>query len=329
MERPRRIWMVCGAAALVAAAGAGFWAMRPRPAAQPAPAPAASYPPGAELKLPAVIRASRVTAIPAPADGRLEEVLVEPGQPVYEGQLLGRIANSSLDETSESAAADLDRAQSRVSELETGMVGARADASRARADAVRARSEADRVEKTYLRQQTLYREGAAPRLAYEKAGADFEAARKERDMLADLAQAAEQRSAALAQSLEAARQALSDRSEALETARESAAAAEILSPADGVVVAAHRAGEDVTTAIPDLFQIAVDLTALEAVAHAPAEALPRIRAGQDAFVAIDQTPEALRGRVKSADGSAVVVEFTNPYPGVQPGGAAVVRITLR
>lgn len=312
---------------LAALAGGAYWALSPRPAAKPAPRPAANLPPGTEIQLAATLRASSVTAVAAPIDGQIESVLVEPGQPVYEGQPLGRIANSSLDEDQQLAASDLDRAQALVSQLETETIGARADASSARAEAVRTRSESDRLEKDYLHQQLLYKEGAAPRLTFEKAAAEFEAARRARDTRAEAAQAAEQRSAALAKSLEAARQALAEKQEALDAARENAAAADILSPADGLLVAAHRPGEHVTTAVHDLFQIAVNLAALEAVAEAPPDVTVRIRVGQDAVVSIDGTPQALPGKVKSAEGT-VVVEFVNPYPSVQPGGAALVRLKL-
>ena len=326
--RTSRWLLISGAVALAAIAGGAFWLLRPRPAA-PRPRLAAAFPPGAEIGLNGKIRASRVVTVAAPVDGRLEDLLVEPGQPVHEGQLLGRISNSALDDAEQSAATDLERAQARVSQLETDLILARSDAARARAEAQRTQRESDRLERAYLHQQMLHKEGATPRLVFEKAAADFEAARTERDTHAEVAGAAEQRLAALAQSFDAARQALAEKTETLDAARENAAAAEIHSPVDGLLVAAaRRAGEEVTTGVADLFQIATDLSALEAVVEPPPAALERIRLGQEAFVVTAEAPDAIPGRVKSVEGSVVVIEFTSPNAAVRPGGAVEVRIKL-
>ena len=70
-----------------------------------------------------------------------------------------------------------------------------------------------------------------------------------------------------------------------ERAKAVAAAADLRSPADGVVVARKvQQGEPVNPSMTDLFQIATQLTSLQAVITPDARTLARIHAGQTAAV---------------------------------------------
>jgi multidrug resistance efflux pump len=325
-------WLLVSGAAVLAAVAAGALLLlrqRAAPTARSVAVPSPATVVGPEISLPGTIRAQSVVPVPAPIEGTIETLLVDAGQPVYEGQSLGRIKNTGLEEARQTAAADAESAQARLSRIENEMVAARLEASRARADAVRAQSECDRTERAYLRQQMLLREGATPRLTFERAAAEFQSAKTERDTRAELARVAEDRFSNLSQSFDAAQATLKEKSAALDTALENAAAMEILSPVDGFVVArTKQPGDEVTTEVRDLFQIAVDISALEAVVEPPPPALARIHPGQQAFIQIAEFPDAIPGRVKSIQGAQVIVEFASPNPALLPGATAQVRIKL-
>jgi multidrug resistance efflux pump len=324
-------WLLITGSAVLAAVAVGALLLHRRaaPAPRQAVAPAPATVVGPEVSLPGKIRAQSVVAVAVPVAGTIESLLVEEGQPVYEGQLLGRIRNTGLEGAEEESVADAEQAQARLSQLQNEWIAVRLEASRARSDSTRAQSECDRAERAYLRQQMLYREGATPRLVFEKTAAGFESAKAERDTRAELAQVAEDRLSNLVKSLDAARKTLDEKNEALDTAREEAAAAEIHSPVDGLVVAVTKQpGDEVTTEVRDLFQIAVNLTALEAVVEPEPPALARIRPGQEALIQIAELPGAIPGRVKEIQGAQVIVEFTSPNPALRPGTTAQVRIRL-
>ncbi len=331
----RGTWFLAAAAAVLLAVAAGALSLlrqraRPAAAAHPASrpsAPAAFH--GSEINLTGKIRAQQVIAIAAPMQGTVEALLVEPGQPVYEGQLLGKIKNATLESAQQDAQAALERAQARLSRAETEMIGARLDASRARADAARVQTEYDRAEREYLRQQTLLNAGATPRLVYQKYAAEYESLKTQRDSATELARAAESRLAELVKSVDAGRKALDDRTQALDEAQQNAASAEIQSPVSGVLVGRSRQqGDEVTPDVADLFQIAVNVSALEAVVEPEPAALARVHVGQPAVLTVAEAPDAIQGKVKEVQGTQVVVEFTSPSPAVRPGMTAQVRIPL-
>ena len=324
-------WLPISGIAVFAAVAVGALLLlrRPAPASRAALAPAPATVVGPEVSLPGKIRAQSIVAVAVPVEGAIESLLVEAGQPVYEGQLLGRVRNTGLEGAQQEAVADAEHAQERYSQFQNELIVARLEASRARADATRAQGEQDRAERAYQRQQMLHREGATPRLVFEKAAAEFQSAKTDRDTRAELARVAEDRLSNLVKSLDAARKTLDEKNEALDGAREEAAAAEIHSPADGLVVAVTKQpGDEVTTEVRDLFQIAVNLSALEAVLDPAPPALARIRPGQEALIQFAEFPDVIPGKVKAIQGAQVIVEFTSPNPAVRPGATAQVRIKL-
>jgi multidrug resistance efflux pump len=322
--------LIAGVLLAAALAGTILFAWRraahvptPDRAPQPAPAPA-------EFVLAAHLRAQHIIAVAAPVQGTVESLLVELGEPVFEGQVLGRIRNTALDAEQQTASADLERVQARQSQFESQVILARADAARARADADRTSADLDRLERAYQRQQMLYREGATPRLVYEKSLRDFEAAQKDRATAAELARGAGERLDAATRNLDTARHTAQEAGATLDRARAAAAAAEVHSPATGLLVGRTRqVGEEVTPDVQDLFQIASDLAALEAVIEPPAPALSLIRAGQEAFITAAGAPDAVAAHVSEVQGNHVLVRFTSPGPALRPGATAQVRIKVR
>lgn len=325
-----KLVLIGGVAVLVVvAAGALLLFRRAQAPVKPVDAktPAAAI--GPEVSLTGKIRAQSVIAVAAPVDGTVQELLVETGQPVFEGQLLGRIENTGLETEQQQAAAEAARTQERVDQLQGELITARLEASRARADANRAQSEYDRAERNFQRQQMLLREGATPRTVFEKAQAEYQTEQTDRETLAEVARLAEDRLSGIVSRLDAMRKTLEEKNAVLDQARESAAAAEIRSPVDGLVVARTRqVGEEVATTIVDLFQIAVNLSALEAVVEPEPPVLARVRPGQEALIQTAELPNAIPGRVKEIQGTQVIVEFISPDPSLLPGATAQVRIKL-
>ena len=79
----------------------------------------------------------------------------------------------------------------------------------------------------------------------------------------------------------------------------------------------------------DFFQIATKLEDLDAVCDAPPDLQKDIRAGQPALVNVAEGGEGFTAAVKGLDKGQVVVEFTNPNPGIRPGMSALVKIRLK
>jgi len=262
--------------------------------------------------------------------GTIDAFLVEPGQEVYEGQVLARIGSQSLEAVREEAARVAQVAQDKVNSMESRMIAARLEASRVYADAKRGRDQLDRAEKVYLRQQMLNREGATPRLVYEKSEREFEAARAESTSLDELARQADNRVSELVRELETAKQDVSEHAADLESATAQAAGTEIRSPVSGIVVA--RKGEPGTMLGPgeagDLFEIAADLSQLAVAIQPDRAAMARIRPGSDALIFVAELPGAIPATVKEVKGDEVIVAFTSPSAVIRPGMTAQVRLKL-
>lgn len=325
-------WLLFAGVVILAGIGAGalsllFRSGRPGNAG---PAPGVSPPIGPEVACTGRIQARRVVAVPAPMDGVLEEVLADVGQDVFEGQLLARIKNSALESALDRAQLEFERAQTRVSNLEGALIAARLEAARAGAEATRSRQEFEKAEKTYLRQQLLHKEGATPRLVFERAQKDYLAAKAEYESLAELAARSEERVRMMVSEIDAARRTLEERTADVEQAKEDLLATEVHSPLDGILVARRgEAGSEVNRSMQDLFQIAVELASLEVILEPEPPVLARILPGQAATVRVAETGnEPLQGSVREVKGAQVFVEFTSPSPAIRPGLTAQVTIRI-
>jgi multidrug resistance efflux pump len=326
-------WLLAAGTLILLAVAAGALSLWRRSSGKPAPTmpPAPPVLTAAEVTLPGKIRAQHIVPVGVPVDGTIEFLGPEPGQEVYEGELLARIKNQGLEVAQQLAQAQAERAQTRVESLNSSLIAARLEASRARADASRAQTEAERAEKAYLRQQILQKEGAARRLEFEKAEKEYQLTAAHYRALDELARQAERRVDAFGTELDNARRLLEDKNRDLEDAAQDVAAAEILSPVNGIVVARSKTiGDEVTRDLKDLYQIAVDLSLLEAVVEPEPPVLARLRPGQDALVILAEAPgNGLPGTVREVKTGEVVIEFTSPSPAVHPGLTAQVRIKLR
>lgn len=332
MFRNKRV-VAIGLFVAAAVAGGTAWLYHRRTVSRAAALPAqpkpAALPP--EIMLSGTIRARHIVPVPATVEGILEQYMVQPGQEVFEGQLLARIHNEGLEAARQAAQADLERVENRVRSLESALIAARLEASRARAEAERVRDDYEKAEKTFERQQFLFKEGAVAKMVFERARKEFEAARRLYEATEDMARLAEDRAASLTKELDNTRQQLEQAREAFEDARQRLAATEVHSPVDGILLARNRQpGDPVGPHVPDLLQIAVDLSLLEVVVEPEPPVLERLSPGQSALVDVPDAPQSnLPGRIAAIEKDGrVIIEFSNPSPAVRPGMSAQVRIAL-
>jgi HlyD family secretion protein len=329
----RAKWVLIGASVILLAIAAGAISVWRQDRAQnqtQAQPPAPSQPSG-EIILPGKLEAQQITYVEAVVNGKVDQLLVEVGEDVYEGQLLARISNIGLETSREVAQAAADNAQERVNKLEAAIIAARLEASRARADATRARSEFERTDKLYRRQKLLYGEGATPRLVYERSEKEFQIAQTEFESLDQLAKQAEGRVSQLIKDLEAAKKAFEEKSNELDHVGADLKAAEVHAPVTGTIVSrsADPGGEvEPGTASARLYGIAADISALEAVIEPEPPVLARLKPEMPALVILADVPEPVEGKVKSVNEGQAVVEFTSPTPLVRPGMTAQIRLKL-
>jgi multidrug resistance efflux pump len=287
-------------------------------------------PPGAEVSLDGLIQAPEVVLVPAPIEGTVEVLFVDPGAEVFQGQLLARIRNTTLEASRNEAFEDLERARQRVSNIESGLIAARLELSRAEAEAGRARAEFDRKQQAYNRQQMLYREGATPRLTYEKAQKEFETAKLDFDASSELARQARERVDSMLRDLDNARRQVDERQAEFEAASAQFSAGDVLSPVDGVVIATRaQAGAEVSPEVEDLFQIGSGLSVLHVVVQPEPPILKRLQPKLPALVMLlEWSPEPVEGEIVSVDAGKVLVAFSRPDPAIRPGMNASVRFKL-
>ena len=294
------------------------------------PAPKMQLASGTELTYTGTISSRELLLVPAPVEGTMETVEVEPGQEVFEGQLLGRIRNEGLDGVLQAAREQLEAAQSKVTNLDSALLAARLEVSRSTADTQRAGGEYDRARKVADRQQLLYREGATPRLTYEKAQKDSENARSEYEGVRELARRSEERVKGLTADLEAARKTLEEREMSLEAAQNDLSAAEVHAPADGVLVASRvKAGDPVDAGMEDLFQIATNPLQLKVIIEPEPPVLDKLRAPSPVSVLVAELPlTPIEGELVEIKDGKVTVNFDAPDAAVKAGLTATVRVKI-
>jgi multidrug resistance efflux pump len=307
------------------------WRARRHPVAPPAAATAAAIAAARnEVTLQGKIRPRHVTGVGASAPGFIEAFLVEPGQDVYQGQVLARIGAQGLESAREAAQTAVDRAQEQASQTEAAVTAARMELSRAEADAERSRMAMERAERTSARQQTLFREGATPRLVYEKALHEYEAALKDYELIDATVRTGREHIQSGMEEATAARKIVADKMRLLDEAQGNLSAAEVRSPVDGYVVSRKgEVGGSAGEAGDELFQIATDLYAMEVALEPKAELLKRIVPGQPALVLVlDLQSVAMTGVVREIKDNRVIVEFDSTLAAIKPGMLADVRFKL-
>ncbi len=324
-----RLW-IGGLVTIAVIAVAVTYALQKRKTPQTAAKPVIEQPVDAELSLEAVLQTATSIPVGVPIEGKVESFQVEAGDEVYEGQLLAQIRSPALETAKLEAETDLERAETRVRNLEAAMSAARLEASRAVADAARVKNEYEHASKNFQREKMLLAEGATPRRNFERAQKDYVALEAETKSHDAVAAGAEERITSTQNELDAAKKLLEGKSEDVEQVTQRVGAGNVLSPVNGIVVGRRgQAGDDVHPSMTDLFQIATDMSAMQAVAQASPEQIRQLKPGQPATVTIvEMGGEILQGSVLKIDGDKVYIEFANPNPLIKPGLTAQVRIKL-
>ncbi|MBL8220358.1 MAG: biotin/lipoyl-binding protein [Bryobacterales bacterium] len=327
-------WLLISASIILLAIAAGalnrLRRQQQAPPQKQQPVQAEAPKPGDEIAIMGKIQAAHITPLAAPVDGYLEAWDIEVGQEVAEGQLLGNIQNSGLAAAKQMAQEQLESLQNRIANVESQILAARLEAARADAESSRVTSEAARLEKIYSRQAMLYKEGATPRLTYEKSEKEYKASQEEAATAVAVAKGAAERVSKLEADVKLMKTGLEERQAALEEAAGDMEAANILAPVDGLVIKLGvEAGAEVNRSMQDLVQIATDPDLLEVVVEPEPAVLERIQPGMPALVQVpDVTSEGLEGTVKEIKGNQVIVEFSSPYPAIKHGLSAAVRIRI-
>lgn len=318
---------IAGVAVLVCGV-AGFLALRRSPSAntKAAPASPAPVPKASEITLTGTVQAAHVVDVPVPVDGTVEQFLAEVGQHVSEGEVIARVKNPRLAAAQQLAKLNAEQAQNHLNQLESELIAARLEVSRSEADATRVKMSLDQSEKTFERQQMMFREGVAARLVYEKAEQEYKGWKAEAQKLAETAQKAAERVDSTMKELEPARKAIAQKTSELEDAEAEMAAGEVNALADGVVIARRgKVGQPVTAAISDLFRIAADPQVLEAVA---ASTDARIQPGQSAAIDLGAGASPIAGTVREVKSGQIHLDIANPPPAAAPGMSVQVKIRL-
>ncbi len=323
-------WILIAGILILAAVAVGALSLlrqRSRPAAPAAPvsSPAKDY-----ADLTGRIQAREVVSVPVPIDGTIEAFFADVGQSVTEGQLLAQISNSDLVSERDAALSALQKAQANVSSIESRQIAARMEASRARTDASRARAEFEREDKRYVRQQSLFREGAASRVSLDRVQEARDSSQAEFQTLDEMARLSDQRVSAGMKELEEAKRIAADKSREYEEVGNALAAAQVTSPVDGLIVGRKgQTGQQVGIEIEDLFQIAVNLSALDVVVDPDPSILPKMQPGLAVDIQIAEAPGGIPGEVRMVKDNRAIIGFTSPTPVIRPGMTAHIRFKLR
>ncbi len=318
--------------ALLIGAGAGavsIWLDQRVPAGSQETA--AVEPPRLEqISLSGILAAGNVVAIPAPIEGVLEMVMVDVGDEVHENMLLARIQNTALNDELQLMQEDLKDAEGQVNALESQLIAARLEESRARADLARAREAYDEARREADRQRNLYRQGATPRMVYQKAQADLENVRKEYEAVEAAARQAQSRLEAAQIDLDASRRRVEELNRMIEEVAEDLAAADVMSPVSGIVTGmAAGQGEGVHPGMEALFLIAVDLSRMQVILEPSPAEMTFMHPGQSVRVYVAEVPnEAFEGTITEMTVDRTVVEFANPTPRIRPGLSARVVVPV-
>ena len=201
------------------------------------------------------------------------------------------------------------------------MTAARLELSRAEADAQRARMAMERAERASTRQQTLFREGATPRLVYEKALKEYEAALKDYELIDATVRTGREHIQSEMEEVAGAKKIVADKMRLLEDAQDNLAAAEVHSPVDGYVVSRKgEVGGQRRHRATSCFRSPPICTRWKCRWSAKPEVLKRIVPGQPALVLVlDLQNAAMPGVVREIKDNQAIVEFNSTLPAIKPG----------
>ena len=330
-------WLLSAGAALILCLGGwSLWRLQALPVPPPAPAAEAAKPPATpegnpdEISMSGRLQPQKVVPVPVPVDGVLENLAVKEGEEVAEGQLLARVKNDNLDTEQTQQQQEVERLQSKAVSLEASQIAARLEAQRTKAEAENSRAGLELLRKGFDRQMMLRKEGATPRLAFEKAEREFKNAQVETDARGSQERQAQDNYERLVKQLEETRRTLAEQSAEWERSKNDLNSAEIHAPVTGIMVkVAKQNGDAVAAADKELFLIGVDLTAMEVAVEFTPDEIKRVKPGMPAAITLAENDnEPLAGVLKEIQETTGYIEFASPNPAIVPGLIAQVKIRL-
>ena len=148
----------------------------------------------------------------------------------------------------------------------------------------------------------LLDEGATPRLTFEKAEKEYIALEAESKKLDAVAVSAEERISSVSRELDSARKLLEGKSEDWTMQGPGGVRRSAVTGQRRGVARRGQAGDDVHPSMTDLFQIASDLSLMQAVAEASPAQIKQIKQGQPATISIaEMGGEVLQGRYQGGE----------------------------
>jgi multidrug resistance efflux pump len=322
--------LLLGALAVVIAglAIAAIVVFRPKTSQAPARSGGAvALPAGSAGNLSGFLRAQHVVTFGTTLNGSIMAFLAEVGDQVFQNQVLARVGAGDLESARENAQRAVDKAQERVDSAQDDLNRAQMEESRSSADLQRAREVFEKADALYSKYKNAQRFKAVAKNVFDKSEQDYESARQEYEASRKSWEAAQDMVRVCQNVLDTAKQALQKRVEDFNEASRGMEATEIKAPVDGYLVARNgQVGQSAEEVGEQMFQIATDFAAMEFTVSPPADVLKKLAPGRDAVVLIPEMSDAaVPGKVKSVNGSEVVVEFVANLPALRPGLRATAR----
>jgi HlyD family secretion protein len=288
---------------------------------------AVSLPAGSAGNLSGFLRAQHVVTFGTKLNGSIIAFVGEVGDQVFQNDVLARVGAGDLESARENAQRAVDKAQDRVDRSQDELNRAQMEESRSGAELQRTREVFEKADALYSKYKTAQRYKAVAKNVFDKSERDFESARQDYETSRKAWEAAQDAVRVFQASVDNSKQDLQKRVEDLRETVRGMEATEIKAPVDGYLVARNgQVGQPAEEVGEQMFQIATDFAAMEFTVEPPPDVLKKLAPGKDAVVLLPELSEiAVPGKVKSINGTAVVVEFVANLPALRPGLRATAR----
>jgi len=318
-------WAIGGAVAVAVLFIVAAIVVRPAPIREhphPVPKPA-NAPERTQQSFPCAIVPRETVAAVAAVNGRIAAVFAKIGQTVTEGQVLARIESQALSSAAKGSSFSAAGTETEATRLAQEMAQARAESARLQREVARARDRAVRAEPVFKRQELLNREGATPRLTFEKAEAEWENAARELAAAEESSRQADNAASRLADQVLESKRMLTETSHLAAAAQTGMAATEVHAPSAGLVISSNASVSSPVQPNQELFQIAVNPNLLRAEFR-PSFTLPQ---QQPVFLAISGLQ--IRTTVTESTPERTFADFESSTAPVSPGMPCVALVRIK
>ncbi len=269
-----------------------------------------------------IVPRETVSAVAA-VEGRVAAVLANIGQTVTEGQVLARIESQALSSLANGANLTAAGTQSEAVLLAQELAQSQAESARLQRELARARDRASRAGPVFKRQELLNREGATPRLTFEKAKAEWEDAARELATAEESSRQADNAASRASDRLRETKRTLGETNRMAVAAQTGMAATEVHAPAAGLVIGMSASVSGPVKPNQELFRIAVNPNLLRAVFH-PGRPLPQ---DQTVFLAINGVQ--IKAATTESTPERALSDFESATAPVLPGTPCVASVQIK